>query len=120
MLGQCSTGQSAPTMTEGWHRRINAKVHRHNLPFYQLVQFLHGEASLVSVQAQFVSDDKLRRNQRQKTVNNKKKYSNCGRDSLQMIWTPKICLWKSATFIGIQRGFEHFLGKKQMLMSDCS
>ena len=49
---------------EGYHRRINSLIHRHNLPFYQLVTFLHGETQLVSIQAQFVSDDKLARRQR--------------------------------------------------------
>ena len=39
---------------EGWHR---------HLPFYQLVEFLHQEA-LVTLQAQLVTDDKLKRDQR--------------------------------------------------------
>ena len=49
---------------EGWHRRVNQKIYRNHLPFYQLVQFLYSEAELVSTQAQFISDDKLMRRQR--------------------------------------------------------
>jgi hypothetical protein len=51
---------------EGWHRRINAKIRRHHLPFYQLVDFLYTEARLVTLQAQLVADDKLKRDQRAK------------------------------------------------------
>ena len=49
---------------EGWHRRVNSKVRRHHLPFYQLVEFLHQEATLVTLQAQLVAEDKLKRDQR--------------------------------------------------------
>jgi len=51
---------------EGWHRRLNQKIHRHNLPFYQLIAVLHSEAELVDIQAQFLADDKLRRIQHKK------------------------------------------------------
>jgi hypothetical protein len=50
---------------EGYHRRLNTKTHRHNLPFYQLVELLHSESKFVDIQAQFISDDKLKRDQRQ-------------------------------------------------------
>ena len=49
---------------EGWHRRVNSKVRRHHLPFYQLVEFLHQKATLVTLQAQLVAEDKLKRDQR--------------------------------------------------------
>ena len=49
---------------EGWHRRVNSKVIRHHLPSYQLVEFLHQEATLVTLQAQLVAEDKLKRDQR--------------------------------------------------------
>ena len=51
---------------ERWHRRLNNKVHRHSLPFSQLVSVLHSEASVVDTHAMFLNDDKLRRNQREK------------------------------------------------------
>ena len=54
---------------EGYHRRINSKIRRDHLPFYQLVDLLHTEASLVSIHAQFVADDKLKRDQRSRYQN---------------------------------------------------
>lgn len=51
---------------EGWHRRLNTKTLRHNLPFYQLLDLLHKEASLVDIQSQFINDDKLKRDQRER------------------------------------------------------
>ena len=52
---------------EGWHRRLNNKIHRHSLPFYQLLAVLHSEAELVDTQAQFLADHKLRRIQCKKS-----------------------------------------------------
>ena len=52
---------------EGWHhslnRRANNQVHLH---FYLLVELLHKEARLVSIQIQLVSDGKLSHIQRKK------------------------------------------------------
>ena len=53
---------------EGWHRQLNSKIHRHHLPFYQLVQVLFDEASLRPLQAQLVSNGKLTRHQRTSTL----------------------------------------------------
>jgi hypothetical protein len=50
--------------TEGWHRRLNSIIHRHNLPFYQLIDILHKESAIVETQLQFVTDEKLKRSQR--------------------------------------------------------
>ena len=49
---------------EGWHRIVNSRVRCHHLPFYQLVEFLHQEATLVTLQTQLVADDKLKWDQR--------------------------------------------------------
>ena len=51
---------------EGWHRRLNSKIRRHNLPMYQLVEVIHKEAQFVDIQAQFLADDKLTRHIRKK------------------------------------------------------
>jgi len=49
---------------EGWHRRLNCRAAKASLAFYVLVPLLHQEASLLSVQQQLVSEDKLKRYQR--------------------------------------------------------
>jgi len=36
---------------EGWHRKLNKKIHRPNLPFYQLITDLYNEAELIETQA---------------------------------------------------------------------
>ena len=57
---------------EGWHRRLNSKIHRHHLPFYQLVKVLFDESTLLPLQAQLVSDRKLTRHQRTSTIKQQK------------------------------------------------
>jgi hypothetical protein len=51
---------------EGWHRRLNVQARRGQLPLYMLIQLLHRESRVVELQATLVSDNKLRRYQRQK------------------------------------------------------
>ncbi|XP_028408207.1 uncharacterized protein LOC114530782 [Dendronephthya gigantea] len=51
---------------EGWHHRLNHNARRGSLPFYLLVDLLHRESRLVSVQVRLVSDNKLKRQQRRK------------------------------------------------------
>ncbi|XP_033762412.1 uncharacterized protein LOC117343950 [Pecten maximus] len=48
---------------EGWHRRINTKARRANLPFYMLVPLLHQEGRLVTLQMRLVAEQALRRQQ---------------------------------------------------------
>ena len=53
---------------EGWHHRLNQQVGgRPNLPFYQLVVALHGEAETVDMQMRLVSEQKLTKHQRTMT-----------------------------------------------------
>lgn len=47
----------------GWHRRINTKARRANLPFYMLVPLLHQEGRLVNLQMRLVAEQALRRQQ---------------------------------------------------------
>ena len=49
---------------EGWHRRINERARRGQLPFYVLVPLLHNEAVMVRLQARLVSEHKLKRYRR--------------------------------------------------------
>lgn len=58
---------------EGWHRRLNGQAHRGKVPFYLLVKLLHNESRLVSLQAQHVSESRLKRYQRKTYVNIHKK-----------------------------------------------
>ena len=52
---------------EGWHNSLNRRANnRVHLPFYLLVELLHQEARLVSIQIKLVSDGKLSRIQRKK------------------------------------------------------
>ncbi|XP_071804818.1 uncharacterized protein [Asterias amurensis] len=51
---------------EGWHHRINQKAGNHGVHFYKLIQLLHQESSLVTIQIRLVKESKLRRYQRQK------------------------------------------------------
>ena len=47
---------------EGWHHSLNRRANNHiHLPFYLLVELLHQEARLVSIQIQLVPDGKLSR-----------------------------------------------------------
>ena len=50
---------------EGWHNGLNRRAKgKSQLPLYVLIQLLHKEASLVSLQIRLVSEKKLRRHQR--------------------------------------------------------
>ena len=50
---------------EGWHHGLNRRCHgKTQLPFYVLIQLLHEEAKLVSLQIRLVSERKLKRMQR--------------------------------------------------------
>lgn len=50
---------------EGWHNGLNRRAHgKSQLPFYLLVQLLHQEARLASLQIRLVSEKKLRRLQK--------------------------------------------------------
>ena len=49
---------------EGWHRCLNSRIHRHNLPLYQLIQVLYEEATILPLQAQLVSEGKLTRHEK--------------------------------------------------------
>ena len=52
---------------EGWHHNLNRRANnRVHLPFYLLVELLHQEARLISIQIQLVPDGKLSRIQRRK------------------------------------------------------
>ena len=50
---------------KGWHHSLNCRANgKVNLPFYLLVELLHQEARLVSIQIRLVSEGKLSRIQR--------------------------------------------------------
>ena len=50
---------------DGWHNELNRRAKgRSQLPLYILIQVLHREATLVSMQIRLVSDKKLKRHQR--------------------------------------------------------
>jgi hypothetical protein len=49
---------------EGWHRRVNHKAKKGQLPFYLMIQLLRDEASKVDLHARLVSRGKLTRYQR--------------------------------------------------------
>ena len=50
---------------EGWHNGLNRRAKgQSQLPLYILIQVLHREATLVSIQIRLVSDKKLKRHQR--------------------------------------------------------
>ena len=52
---------------EGWYNALNRRAKgRAQLPLYILIQLLHKEAALVSLQIRLVSDRRLRRHQRKK------------------------------------------------------
>ena len=63
----CVFGQSVRTNNdvEGWHNGLNKRAQgRSKLPFYIMLQSLHGEAKLASLQIRLVSEKKLRRHQK--------------------------------------------------------
>ena len=52
---------------EGWHHSINRRANgKTQIPFYLLVDLLHQEARLVTIQIRFISEGKLSRIQRRK------------------------------------------------------
>ena len=62
--------QSIRTNTdiEGYHRRLNSKARRGKLQFYLLTKLLRKEADLVDVTASLVSQGRVLRLQRKKTL----------------------------------------------------
>ena len=48
---------------EGWHRRLNFRG-RQQMCFYMLVQLLHQEARLITIQVRLISEKKLQKHQR--------------------------------------------------------
>lgn len=52
---------------EGWHHSLNCRASgKSQLPMYTLINLLHQEAKLVSIQVRLVSEKKLKRIQRRK------------------------------------------------------
>ena len=51
------------TDVEGWHRRLNFRGRQH-MCFYMLVQLLHQEARLITIQVRLISEKKLQKHQR--------------------------------------------------------
>ena len=49
---------------EGWHLRINSRACRSQLQFYVLIELLHKESQIISLQLNLVSQNKLKRYQR--------------------------------------------------------
>jgi len=50
---------------EGWHNALNRRAQgRVHLSFYMLIQLLHEESKLVTIQVRLVSDKKLKRTER--------------------------------------------------------
>ena len=54
---------------EGWHRRLNHHAGRAKLPMYLLINLLHQESVLVSLQVRLLSDKMIKRQQRRKYRN---------------------------------------------------
>lgn len=63
---------------EGWHRRLNHRANRGQLPLYLLIGLLHDESRLASLYVRLVSEGKLKRHQ-------KKTYANL-QAKLQTYW----------------------------------
>ncbi|XP_077997120.1 uncharacterized protein LOC144450394 [Glandiceps talaboti] len=59
-------GQSIRTNNdvEGWHYRLNRKAKKGSLNVYLLIELLHEEASMVTMQAKLMSDRKVLRRQK--------------------------------------------------------
>lgn len=54
---------------EGWHNRLNTSVAtRGSVPFYHLLLVLHREATSITVQMKMVSEGKIQRYQRKRTL----------------------------------------------------
>lgn len=51
---------------EGWHRRINSRAAKSQLPFYMLITLLHNEAVWLTVQVNLLSANNLKTYQRKK------------------------------------------------------
>ena len=54
---------------EGWHRRLNHNAGLAKLSMYLLINLLHQESNLVSLQVRLLSEKKLKRHQRRKFKN---------------------------------------------------
>ena len=53
---------------EGWHHRLNRRAKKGNLAFYLLIKLTYKEAEKVPLQVKLVSEGKLIRHQKKKTV----------------------------------------------------
>ena len=64
-------GQSVRTNNdvEGWHYRLNRKAKKGSLNFYLLVELLHNEAEMITIQTKLLSDSKVLRRQRNRYAN---------------------------------------------------
>ena len=51
-------------VVEEWHRRLNHHARRSKLPMYLLINLLHQESAIVSLQVRLLSENKLKRQQR--------------------------------------------------------
>ena len=58
-----SKSASKTNDVEGWHRRLNFRGRQH-MCFYMLVQLLHEEAILITIQFRLISEKKLQKHQR--------------------------------------------------------
>ncbi len=54
---------------EGWHHRLNHHAGHAKLPMYVLINLLHQESNLISLQVRLLSEKKLKRHQHQKFKN---------------------------------------------------
>ena len=57
---------------EGWHNRLN-KYGKRKMPFYMLVDLIHGEAEFAEGQVQVISEGKVMRRRRRQSVESDKK-----------------------------------------------
>lgn len=71
-------GQSVRTNNdaEGWHNRFNRKAKKGKLNFYMLVELMHQEARMVSLQAKALSDGRVLRRQRKNYVRHQGRIAN--------------------------------------------
>lgn len=65
---------------EGWHHRLNRKANNNGLNMYLLFSLLKQEAEMVEIDAQLMSDNKVRRNQRKATCNMQSKINGYWRE----------------------------------------
>ena len=86
---------------EGWHNRLNRRAHgKSQLPFYMLIQLLHEEGKLASLQIRLVSEKKLRRHQKRSYRELQAKIFNLWDDFQQQTKTAKQLLKACAHLYG--------------------